>query len=80
MVRSIACQLSAISKKNEQVLSFKSITTTSSGTKVITNDETPSQMVYAPLTLQPLPPQQSAIVTNTIYCNSGMILSNCHII
>ena len=72
MAPSIACQLLYISGKNEQVLSSKSIITTSSGTKVVGNDEASSQMAYAPLTLQLLPHQQSTLVTNTIYCNSGM--------
>ena len=72
MVPIVACQVSTISVKKEQVLSLKSITTTSNGTKVIANDEAPSEMIFTPLTLQPLPLQQSTIV----YYNSGMRLSN----
>ena len=80
MVPSLACQLSAISKKNEHVLSSKSVITTSSGAEVVTKGKAPSRMVYAPLTLQPFPPQQSTFVTNFIYYNSGMILCNYRII
>lgn len=73
MVPSIACQHSHFSEKNELALSCKSITT-----KVFVNDEAPSQIVYTHLMLQSLPVQQSTIVTNPMYCNSGMRLSNHH--